>query len=61
MEKLFMRMNETPGKYNRANRSMNHFIENSMTVGLAVLMSSYVFPFPTLVTTCVFAFGRIAH
>jgi len=49
------------GSYNRANRSLTHFTEYSIAVVLCVLLAGNVFPLPTLVTTAVFALGRIMH
>ena len=49
------------GSYNRANRSLTHFVENSIPVALLIALSGAVFPFPTFVCTVVFAVGRVLH
>ena len=45
----------------RANRSLTHFVENSIPVALLIALSGAVFPFPTFVCTVVFAVGRVLH
>ena len=49
------------GVYNRANRSMNHFVENSMPIILSIIMNSYIYPFPTFILICIFVIGRVIH
>jgi len=49
------------GKYNRANRSIHHMVENFGAVCAGLFASGTVFPFPTFVATCVFSIGRILH
>jgi len=49
------------GAYNRANRSLTHFTENSLSVFVCALLAGYIFPFPTMVLTAIFALGRILH
>ena len=49
------------GAYNRANRSMHHFVENAAHFCVGVVMATAVFPFPTFVLVAVFALGRVAH
>ena len=49
------------GAYNRANRSLAHFVENSIPMALFVVLCGAVFPFPTLIATCVFGGGRVLH
>jgi hypothetical protein len=49
------------GKYNRANRSLNHFVENGLSLPISLLLNSITFPFPTFVTICFFAVGRVLH
>lgn len=49
------------GKYNRANRSLYHFIENSMSVALGIALGGFVFPFPTFVVVMIFFFGRLLY
>ena len=49
------------GKYNRANRSLTHMIENfgSMLAGMS--LAGTVFPFPTFICACAFGVGRVVH
>lgn len=49
------------GEYNRSNRSMLHFVENSASVLLSIPAAGYVFPRPTLILTCIYAIGRVMH
>mmetsp|Transcript_110659 Transcript_110659/g.219967 ORF Transcript_110659/g.219967 Transcript_110659/m.219967 type:complete len:228 (+) Transcript_110659:82-765(+) len=49
------------GSYNRANRSLTHFIENSLPVVIAILLAGRVFAKPTFFCSAVFAMGRIMH
>mmetsp|Transcript_31213 Transcript_31213/g.58601 ORF Transcript_31213/g.58601 Transcript_31213/m.58601 type:complete len:219 (-) Transcript_31213:55-711(-) len=49
------------GEYNRANRSMTHFIENSLGVLLTIALSGFVYTFPTFIFTIIFSLGRIIH
>ena len=47
--------------YNRANRSLYHFMENSLSMVLAIILDSVVFPIPTFVLTIFFFIGRIIY
>ena len=49
------------GKYNRANRSLMHFIENGSIIVLALPLNCFVYAFPTFVVFCVFFIGRIVY
>jgi len=49
------------GSYNRANRSLTHFVENSIPMALFIPLCGAVFPFPTFLLTALFGFGRIMH
>mmetsp|Transcript_27181 Transcript_27181/g.108823 ORF Transcript_27181/g.108823 Transcript_27181/m.108823 type:complete len:131 (-) Transcript_27181:947-1339(-) len=49
------------GKYNRANRSLHHMVENMGVLCAGLYMAAQVFPFPVFVTTCLFAAGRVMH
>lgn len=49
------------GKYNRANRSLTHMIENFGSVLAGMTLAGSVFPFPTFVCACAFAAGRVMH
>lgn len=49
------------GLYNRANRSLYHFTENSMGIAIGITLNSYVFPLPTFIITCIFVIGRIVY
>jgi len=49
------------GAYNRANRSIHHFVENALPFFLTVPLAGYVWPLPVFVLTIVYAIGRVAH
>ena len=49
------------GAYNRANRSLHHFVENSIPMVLAIALNMFVFPFPTFVLTVIFFVGRVVY
>jgi len=49
------------GQYNRANRSLTHFVENAMHFVLLLPLAMYVQPFPTFILTLVFCLGRVMH
>lgn len=49
------------GKYNRANRSLHHMVENFAVVIAGIFAAAQVFPFPTFVATCLFSIGRVLH
>mmetsp|Transcript_56037 Transcript_56037/g.126444 ORF Transcript_56037/g.126444 Transcript_56037/m.126444 type:complete len:252 (-) Transcript_56037:92-847(-) len=49
------------GEYNRANRSLHHFVEWSTAVAITMPFAGSVFPLPVLVLTVLFAMGRIWH
>lgn len=49
------------GQYNRANRSLHHYIENALGPLLLVPLAGFVYPGATFVLTLLFAVGRIAH
>lgn len=49
------------GKYNRANRSTHHMVENFGGFVAGLVLAGSVFPFPTFVLTCLFALGRVLH
>lgn len=49
------------GAYTRANRSLQHFTENSGPMLAALYMAAQVFPIATFVTTLIFGLGRIWH
>lgn len=49
------------GRYNRANRSLHHFVETSSPVIVAIALVSQVVPFTGFVLTSVFALGRVLH
>ncbi|CAK9014387.1 unnamed protein product [Durusdinium trenchii] len=49
------------GEYNRANRSLGHFVENSAGAMLCMLLAGYVFPFPAAVLVVILLLGRIVH
>ncbi|RQM28795.1 hypothetical protein B5M09_010844 [Aphanomyces astaci] len=49
------------GAYNRANRSLQHLVENYGSLVAGLFLAGNVFAFPVFVATVVFAVGRIAH
>ena len=49
------------GKYNRANRSLHHFIENLAGFYLCVPLAGFVYPAATFILTVLFGIGRVAH
>merc|ERR1740124_315295 len=49
------------GKYNRANRSIHHMVENFGGFVAGIVLAGSVFPFPTFVLACLFSLGRILH
>ena len=49
------------GKYNRANRSIHHYLENANTLLLSAPLCYYVCPFPTFVVILASCAGRILH
>jgi len=49
------------GAYNRANRSLHHFVENGSAIVACAALSSYIFPMPAFVLSSVYCAGRIIH
>jgi hypothetical protein len=49
------------GKYNRANRSLHHFMENSLNLVLNFVFASFAFSKPSFILMALFALGRIMH
>merc|ERR1740129_212442 len=49
------------GEYNRANRSLFHFLENMPSFLVCLFPASYVFPVPTFFWTVIFVIGRLWH
>ena len=49
------------GKYNRANRSLYHFLENHLSFLVCLPGSLLIFPFPTFVIVVLAAVGRIVY
>ena len=49
------------GLYNRANRTLHHFVENSIHVVLAIGLCSFVFPFPTFVLASMIIVFRLIY
>ena len=49
------------GRYNRANRSIYHYLENSLGVIASLPLSFFLFPLPTFVLLCVFCLGRVVY
>ena len=51
----------TAGMYNRANRSLHHYVENMPGLLLCFAPAGFCFPFPVLVVTAIFCVGRVLH
>ena len=49
------------GRYNRANRSIYHFLENSLALVASVPLAFFIFPFPTFVLIALFCFARVVY
>merc|ERR1719272_631438 len=49
------------GMYNRANRSLMHFIENGSPMILALILNSFVYPMPTFVIFVIYFLGCIVY
>ena len=49
------------GKYNRANRSLYHFLENGFSVIVCLPGAFMVFPFPTFICLLLLCIGRITY
>jgi len=49
------------GKYNRANRSIHHMIENYGSFLVGFVLAGNVFPKSVFSLVCIFSLGRIAH
>lgn len=58
---VVMNMEGQIGRYNRANRSMENFVEQAAPVGVNAVLLSLCFPFPTFMLICIYALARIAH
>ena len=49
------------GSYNRGNRAIHHFLENSLPFVVSLPVAFFLYPFPTFVLLCVFCIGCIAY
>ena len=49
------------GAYNRGNRSIHHFLENSLPFVASLPVLFFIFPLPAFVIACFFCLGRILH
>lgn len=49
------------GEYNRANRSLHHFVESSLGFVMSFTLAAYVFPKESLAVMATFCVGRIMH
>ena len=49
------------GKYNRANRSVQHMTENFGLFVASIYAVGIVYPFPIFILICAFCAGRIIH
>jgi uncharacterized membrane protein YecN with MAPEG domain len=49
------------GRYNRANRSLHHYVENSLPVFLATPLAGFAFPAAVFVLVAIFCVARVMH
>ena len=49
------------GKYNRANRSLSHFVENMGSFLVSFVLAGFVFPFPVFMLMLIYSIGRVLH
>ena len=49
------------GAYNRANRAVAHFLENSLEILICLPLGFLCFPFPTFVIPVIFSLARIVY
>ena len=49
------------GQYNRANRSLHHYIENALSFLICLPFAGFVYPAACFVLTCLFVLGRVLH
>ena len=49
------------GLYNRSNRALYHFIENSSPMILSIILASFVYAVPIFVLTMIYVVGRIIY
>merc|ERR1712072_933722 len=49
------------GEYNRANRSLHHFVENTGAFCAGLYLVGVIFPIPASWITFVYAIGRVTH
>ena len=58
---IIMHSERHVGRYNRANRSMYHYLENSLGFLFSLPLSYFLFPFPTFVLLVIFCLGRVIY
>ena len=58
---IIMREEGEPGRYNRANRSIYHFIENTFGFVIALPFAFFLFPFPSFALVALQCVGRIVY
>ena len=49
------------GNYNRSNRSLYHFLENVLSLAVAIPMTTVVYPIPTFVCTVIYFIARLIY
>ena len=49
------------GSYNRGNRSVHHFLENSLPFVASLPITFFLYPIPAFSLLCLFCLGRITH
>ena len=49
------------GRYNRANRTVGHFLENSTPIILSLTLVGLIYTLPAFILICVFCVGRVLY
>ena len=49
------------GKYNRANRTLHHFLENSIPFVMQLIINSMVYPIHTFIFGACYLLGRVVY
>ena len=49
------------GQYNRAHRTLYHFMENVAPVIVALPWTFQIYPFPSFILTCIYCLGRVIY
>ena len=59
--RILMAEDGDEGMYNRANRSLYHFVENSIPLTISIALCAFVYPIPTFVLTVLIFVGRLIY